>query len=104
MGLEMVPPAAGLGRPVKYAGFLASPACSTLNRARRITAQAENRNTRIQSQPEWRSTAKYIINAGARPNEIASTSESSSSPNGVPVFVARAMRPSSASQNAPSTM
>ena len=45
-----------------------------------------------------------MISAGASPNEIASTSESSSSPNRLPVPVARATRPSSASATPPSTM
>src|ERR1035437_7631355 len=42
--------------------------------------------------------------AGANPKEIASTSESSSSPNRLPVFVARATRPSIASHIAPTMM
>jgi len=97
-----VPPAAGLGSPWKKSFDL--PACSTLKRARRITAQATYSQTKIQSHPVWLSSAKYIINAGATPKEMASTSESSCSPNGLPVFVARAMRPSNMSQKAAVTM
>ena len=41
-------PAAGLGNPWKY--VFAVPACSMLNRASRMTAQAENRKTESQSQ------------------------------------------------------
>ena len=39
-----------------------------------------------------------MMSAGATPNETLSTSESSSAPNRVPVFDARAIRPSSASR------
>ena len=58
----------------------------------------------IQSHPSWFSTAKYMIIAGARPNVITSTSESSSEPNRDPLPVARATRPSSASATPPSTI
>ncbi len=45
-----------------------------------------------------------MIIAGASPKEMASMSESSSTPNRLPVPVARAIRPSNASQTPPSTM
>src|SRR6185437_4316724 len=44
-----------------------------------------------------------MIMAGASPNEIASTRESSSTPKRLPVPVARAMRPSKLSHTPPST-
>ena len=94
-------PAAGLGSPWKY--VLAVPACSMLKRARRSTAAATNANTQTQSHPPRFSTAKYMIMPGASPKVIASTSESSSSPNCEPALVARATRPSSASQMPPMT-
>jgi hypothetical protein len=94
-------PAAGLGRPWKY--VLAVPACSMLKRARRSTAAAAKANTQTQSQPPRLRTAKYMIMPGARPKVIASTRESSSSPNCVPALVARATRPSRASQIPPIT-
>ncbi len=43
-----------------------------------------------------------MMNAGATPKLTASTSESSSTPNWLPVRVARATRPSSASMTPPS--
>src|SRR5215208_6992624 len=52
-----------------------------------MTAHAVNRKEKIQSQPFRLSTAKYMIIAGARPNVIASTSESSSDPKRDPVPV-----------------
>jgi hypothetical protein len=45
-----------------------------------------------------------MINAGAKPNEITSTSESSSDPKRDPLPVARATLPSSASATPPSTI
>src|SRR5438876_11153193 len=74
-----------------------------LNRARRITAQAVKKKQNSQSHRFLLKTAKYMIIAGARPNEIASTRESSSDPNREPVPVARATRPSSASAIPPAT-
>ena len=60
-------------------------------------------NEKIQSHPFRLSTAKYMIIAGASPNVIASTSESSSDPKRDPVPVARATLPSSASHTPPNT-
>ncbi len=59
---------------------------------------------KIQSQRDSLSARKYMMSAGAVPNDSASTSESSSSPNRLPELVARAMRPSSMSAIAPNTM
>ena len=95
-------PAAGLGSPVKCVFFV--PACSTLKRAKRITAQAVKKKQKIHSHRVLWNTAKYMMSAGAVPNEMASTSESSSSPKRVPDFVALAMRPSNVSAMAPNTM
>src|SRR5437899_1503188 len=68
-----------------------------------MTAQAVKKKQKSQSQRFLLKTAKYMINAGARPNEIASTSESSSDPKREPVPVARATLPSSASATPPNT-
>ncbi len=43
------------------------PACSMLNRASRITAHAENRNTRIQSHPSWLQHGEVHQQRGCEP-------------------------------------
>ena len=60
---------------------------------------------RIQAnRPALEKSRKYISSAGATPNEIASTSESSSAPKRVPVRESRATRPSSMSRMPANTM
>ncbi len=74
-----------------------------LNLARRITTQAMKMKAKSHDHPSRLRTAKYMIVAGATPKLMASTSESSSTPKRLPVFVMRATRPSSASITPPST-
>ena len=77
-------------------------ACAVIRLARFNVEQAGSAKTHFHGLAL--STAKYMISAGARPKEIASTSESSSSPSRLPVPVARAIRPSNMSHTPPRTV
>jgi hypothetical protein len=75
-----------------------------LNRASLTTTAVTYTKDSVQLHWVSAKNCRYMMNPGATPNEIASTSESSSAPKRDPVLVKRATLPSSTSSVPAKTM